>query len=242
MDRARGLTADDHLAAFAAYQASCQACASGAPTTAGGFRSPVERLPQGRRPWPSIPPYRRPPDLVAAGYKPGSVGFPKCGSVAAYDRRRSRPARSTVKNPSEEAAKVRAANRSYVFFRVTGLSNDGEPIGAQGVPLTPGRSIAVDRVHEYGTPFFIEANLPIEGGKPASLSASFRASSSWSRPKANSVAGGETEDRRDRSREACRQGQRGVAGAAAITDGRRPPLSAPKLTGWTLRNRAARAD
>ena len=66
----------------------------------------------------------------------------------------------------EEAAKVRAANRSYVFFRVTGLSNDGEPIGAQGVPLTPGRSIAVDRAHEYGTPFFIEANLPIESGKP----------------------------------------------------------------------------
>jgi membrane-bound lytic murein transglycosylase A len=66
----------------------------------------------------------------------------------------------------EEAAKVRAANRSYVFFRITGLSNDGEPLGAQGVPLTPGRSIAVDRVHQYGTPFFIEADLPIEGRKP----------------------------------------------------------------------------
>src|SRR6185437_17088255 len=35
------------------------------------------------------------------------------------------------------------------------------------VPLTPGRSIAVDRVHEYGTPFFIEGNLPIEDAKPA---------------------------------------------------------------------------
>jgi hypothetical protein len=33
--------------------------------------------------------------------------------------------------------------------------------------LTPGRSIAVDRVHEYGTPFFIEGNLPIESAKPA---------------------------------------------------------------------------
>ena len=68
----------------------------------------------------------------------------------------------------DEAAKVRAANRSYVFFRVTGLSNDGEPVGAQGVPLTPGRSIAVDPVHVYGTPFFIEANLPIESGKRVS--------------------------------------------------------------------------
>ncbi|HEY6993771.1 MAG TPA: MltA domain-containing protein [Xanthobacteraceae bacterium] len=68
----------------------------------------------------------------------------------------------------EEAASVRAANRSYVFFRITGLSNDGEPVGAQGVPLTPGRSIAVDRRHEYGTPFFIEADLPTESAKPAS--------------------------------------------------------------------------
>ena len=68
----------------------------------------------------------------------------------------------------DEAAKVRAANRSYVFFRITGLTNEGEPIGAQGVPLTPGRSIAIDRLHEYGTPFFIEANLPIESAKPAS--------------------------------------------------------------------------
>src|SRR5205814_5682137 len=59
-------------------------------------------------------------------------------------------------------------NRSYVFFRITGLSNEGEPVGAQGVPLTPGRSIAVDRLHEYGTPFFIEANLPIERAKPVS--------------------------------------------------------------------------
>ena len=68
----------------------------------------------------------------------------------------------------DEAAKERAANRSYVFFRVTGLSNDVEPVGAQGVQLTPGRSIAVDRLHDYGTPFFIEANLPIESAKPVS--------------------------------------------------------------------------
>src|SRR5258706_13200750 len=49
-----------------------------------------------------------------------------------------------------------------------GLTSGGEPVGAQGVPLTPGRSIAVDRLHEYGTPFFIEANLPIESMKSAS--------------------------------------------------------------------------
>ena len=61
-----------------------------------------------------------------------------------------------------------AANRSYMFFRITGLSNEDEPVGAQGVPLTPGRSIAVDPQHDYGTPFFIEADLPIESEKPVS--------------------------------------------------------------------------
>jgi membrane-bound lytic murein transglycosylase A len=43
------------------------------------------------------------------------------------------------------------------------LSDKDEAVGAQGVPLTPGRSIAVDNsLHVYGTPFFIEGELPIE--------------------------------------------------------------------------------
>src|SRR5690606_37476199 len=45
--------------------------------------------------------------------------------------------------------------------------SDEEPVGAQGISLTPGRSIAVDRkLHTYGTPFFITAMLPIEGEQP----------------------------------------------------------------------------
>jgi membrane-bound lytic murein transglycosylase A len=76
--------------------------------------------------------------------------------------------RDWMKAHPDEAVKERAANRSYIFFRITGLSNDSQPVGAQGVPLTPGRSIAVDRLHNYGTPFFIEANLAIEGIKPVS--------------------------------------------------------------------------
>jgi peptidoglycan lytic transglycosylase A len=71
-----------------------------------------------------------------------------------------------VANPAE-APKLRSANRSFVFFRITALSNDdGEPAGAQGVPLTALRSIAVDRIHVFGTPFFIDASLPIESTKP----------------------------------------------------------------------------
>lgn len=61
-----------------------------------------------------------------------------------------------------EADEVRRQNRAYVFFRVVGLTGDHEPAGGQGVALTPSRSIAVDRpLHAYGTPFFIEASLPL---------------------------------------------------------------------------------
>jgi membrane-bound lytic murein transglycosylase A len=68
-------------------------------------------------------------------------------------------------NP-EEGKELRRQNRSFVFFRETGLSDQDEPVGAQGVPVTPGRSIAVDRaIHVYGTPFFIEAELPIDSDK-----------------------------------------------------------------------------
>ena len=67
-----------------------------------------------------------------------------------------------AKNP-DKAKEVRGTNKSFVFFRITGLNVDTEPAGAQGVPLTAGRSIAVDRIHVYGTPFFIEADLPIDG-------------------------------------------------------------------------------
>jgi membrane-bound lytic murein transglycosylase A len=68
-------------------------------------------------------------------------------------------------NP-DQAAKVRQSNPSFVFFRITGLSDQGEAVGAQGVPLSPGRSIAVDKLHVYGTPFFIAADLPIDSDKP----------------------------------------------------------------------------
>jgi membrane-bound lytic murein transglycosylase A len=66
------------------------------------------------------------------------------------------------RNP-EEGNQLRRRNKSYVFFRETNLSSEQEPLGAQGISLTPGRSIAVDRnLHVYGTPFFISAELPIE--------------------------------------------------------------------------------
>jgi membrane-bound lytic murein transglycosylase A len=292
-----GWAADDHLAAFEAYQASCrifrkikqpsderpvynalwEVCRRAAklrPASASAARAffednfrPVriarlgetqgfltgywEPIVQGSRtpnPEFSVPLYRRPPDLVAAGYKPGVEPFPNKGvpvgrrnenneivpyhdrgAIEAgaldgqkleicwlkdpfealsiqiqgsarviledgtalrlnYDSHNGYPYTAVGRvlieqnlvpreemsmqrirdwmaaNP-EEAPKLRATNRSYIFFRITGLSNDGEPVGAQGAPLTPGRSIAVDKLHVYGTPFFIDASLPIDGAK-----------------------------------------------------------------------------
>src|SRR5262249_637854 len=69
-------------------------------------------------------------------------------------------------NP-EGAKEVRRHNRQVVFFRIVGLDDDSEAIGAQGIPLSPGRSIAVDKpLHVYGTPFFIEPGLPAGRGIP----------------------------------------------------------------------------
>ena len=55
-------------------------------------------------------------------------------------------------------------NPRYVFFReepLSGLDAEFGPKGAQGVPLTPGRSIAVDRQSiPYGTPVWLASSGP----------------------------------------------------------------------------------
>jgi len=70
------------------------------------------------------------------------------------------------RNP-QGGKELRRTNKSYVFMRETGLADDAEPTGAQGIELTAGRSIAVDKkLHVYGTPFFISAELPLESERP----------------------------------------------------------------------------
>jgi membrane-bound lytic murein transglycosylase A len=70
--------------------------------------------------------------------------------------------RAWMEADPDQAKDVRRQNQSYVFFRVVALADKDEAMGAQGVPLMAGRSIAVDRaLHAYGTPFFIEADLPM---------------------------------------------------------------------------------
>ncbi len=65
-------------------------------------------------------------------------------------------------NPAD-AQRIMRLNRSYIFFAIgEGLDPAAGPIGAASVPLTPLRSIAVDRsLWPYGLPFWISATLPL---------------------------------------------------------------------------------
>lgn len=68
-----------------------------------------------------------------------------------------------VANPAE-APKVMAQNASYIFFR--SIEGPG-PLGAQGVVLTPGHSLAVDRtVIPLGAPLWLETTDPLYPGRP----------------------------------------------------------------------------
>jgi membrane-bound lytic murein transglycosylase A len=55
----------------------------------------------------------------------------------------------------ERGKRLMRENRSYVFFRELWADEEG-PLGAEGVPLSPGRSLAVDAsIHPLGTPIFV---------------------------------------------------------------------------------------
>ena len=65
-----------------------------------------------------------------------------------------------AKNPGKIAPLLQQ-NPAYVFFRELPGSTSG-PIGAQGVPLTPGRSIAVDpQTTPLGAPVFLATTAPL---------------------------------------------------------------------------------
>ena len=58
----------------------------------------------------------------------------------------------------DQAREVMERNASYVFFQTTGGQ---APLGAQGIPLTAGRSLAVDLTyHALGTPVWLASSSP----------------------------------------------------------------------------------
>ena len=71
-------------------------------------------------------------------------------------------------NP-HQAPGMMAKNPSVVFFtELTDLAAASGPLGAQGVPLTPGRSLAVDRKFlPLGAPIWVDTIAPEpEGERP----------------------------------------------------------------------------
>nr|WP_246736310.1 MltA domain-containing protein [Enterovirga sp. DB1703] len=66
----------------------------------------------------------------------------------------------------DQARDLLRQNRSYVFFRIADELDPAEgPIGAAGVPVTAGRTIAIDRsLWGYGLPVWLEGDLPEPGG------------------------------------------------------------------------------
>lgn len=70
-----------------------------------------------------------------------------------------------LKAHPDRAPAVMRANRSYIFFRVVEGAAEAGPTGAAGVPLTAGRSLAVDpAAWPYGLPVWLEGALPRPGG------------------------------------------------------------------------------
>lgn len=75
--------------------------------------------------------------------------------------------RSWMEANPEGGRELRRKNLSYVFFREVPMGKDEHSTGGQGVELTPLHSIAIDKsIHVYGTPVWIEAQLPIASEKP----------------------------------------------------------------------------
>lgn len=73
--------------------------------------------------------------------------------------------RAWIQRHPERVNELLWVNPRYVFFREEALSDPASgPRGAQGVPLTPGRSIAVDpQSVPYGTPVWLDSSEPLSG-------------------------------------------------------------------------------
>ncbi len=68
-----------------------------------------------------------------------------------------------IKDHPEPAKALMRRNESYIFFReASELAPEDGPIGGAGIPLVPGRSLAVDRsLWAYGLPIWLDGQLPL---------------------------------------------------------------------------------
>ncbi|MEO8058147.1 MAG: MltA domain-containing protein [Burkholderiales bacterium] len=101
--------------------------------------------------------------LSGAQRKPAPRPAP---ATAASQRTAAAPARSSIPGAPRSAAL--GSDPSYVFFRVASDQSPARgPVGALGVPLTAGRSIAVDpRITPLGYPVYMSAPTPAGSSLP----------------------------------------------------------------------------
>ena len=87
-------------------------------------------------------------------------------AILAADRVSMQALMAWLRADPERGRQVMWQNTSYVFFRE--LKDDqGAPLGALQVPLTPGRSLAIDpSYHALGTPIYISVPSMRHGGVP----------------------------------------------------------------------------
>ena len=65
----------------------------------------------------------------------------------------------------DKAPALMRENRSYIFFRRIATKAEDGPTGAAGIPLTPGRSLAIDRSKwPFGALVWLDGTLPKPGG------------------------------------------------------------------------------
>jgi membrane-bound lytic murein transglycosylase A len=72
-----------------------------------------------------------------------------------------------LKSHPEEGRALMRENRSFIFFRKTDQAEEDGPLGAAGVPLTAGRSLAVDRtLVTFHTPVWVDAGELSDPDRP----------------------------------------------------------------------------
>lgn len=76
--------------------------------------------------------------------------------------------RTWIRRNPDKAAALFAVNPRFIFFRtIEGIPDEAGPIGAEGVPLTPGRSLAVDRRFiPLGVPMWLDTTWPSQPDRP----------------------------------------------------------------------------
>lgn len=80
--------------------------------------------------------------------------------------------RAWLKDHPGRGAELMARNPSFIFFRVVegalkSVGKEQGPVGAQGIPLTPGRSLAIDRRYiSLGIPIWLDTTDPVQHGEP----------------------------------------------------------------------------